>query len=67
MKLILALIFPLIATLFFLDRVVLLFVWNVQAITFKKWLFNEAEMRKSAIRVLVGLVVVLIILVSGMQ
>jgi len=66
MKLILALIFPFIAALFFLDRVVLLFMWNVQAMTFKKWLFNETETLKSCIRVLAGLIIALILIVIGM-
>ena len=66
MKLILALIFPFIAALFFLDRAVLMFVWNIHAITFRKWLFNESEMLKSAVRVLVAAIVLLIIYVGGM-
>jgi hypothetical protein len=53
------LLFPFIIALFFLDRAVLVFVWNVPSIRFKKWLFNEVEMGKSIVRVLGGLIVVL--------
>jgi hypothetical protein len=53
------LLFPFIIALFFLDRAVLLFIWNVPSIKYKKWLFNEVEMGKSIVRVLGGLIVVL--------
>jgi hypothetical protein len=53
------LLFPFIIALFFLDRAVLLFIWNVPGIKYKKWLFNEVEMGKSIVRVLGGLIVVL--------
>jgi len=56
------LLFPFIIALFFLDRAVLLFIWNVPSIKYKKWLFNEVEMGKSIVRVLGGLIVVLFIL-----
>jgi hypothetical protein len=52
-------LFPFIIALFFLDRAVLLFIWNVPSIKYKKWLFNEVEMGKSIVRVLGGLIVVL--------
>jgi hypothetical protein len=45
-----------------LDRAVLVFVWSVPSVKIQKWLFNEVEMRKSLIRVLGGLIVVLFIL-----
>jgi hypothetical protein len=60
------LLFPFIIALFFLDRAVLLFIWNVPSVTIQKWLFNEMEMRKSLVRVSVGLVVVLILLLIGL-
>jgi hypothetical protein len=58
-------LFPFIIALFFLDRAVLVFVWSIPSIRFKKWLFNELEMRKSLIRVSVGLIVVLILALIG--
>ena len=62
MKYLTILLFPFIIALFFLDRAVLVFVWSVPSIKIQKWLFNEVEMRKSLIRVLGGLIVVLFIL-----
>ncbi len=62
MKYLTILLFPFIIALFFLDRAVLVFVWNIPSVKIQKWLFNEVEMRKSLIRVLGGLIVVLFIL-----
>jgi hypothetical protein len=60
------LLFPFIIALFFLDRAVLLFVWNIPSVKYKKWLFNELEMRKSLVRVLIGLIIVLILVLIGL-
>ena len=59
------LLFPFIIALFILDRAVLVFVWNIPSIKIQKWLFNELEMRKSLVRVSVGLIVVLIFAFIG--
>lgn len=45
------LVLPFFATLFFVDRVVLLFMWNESGHRFNKWLYNETLMLNSAIRV----------------
>jgi hypothetical protein len=60
------LLFPFIIALFFLDRAVLLFIWNVPSITIKKWLFNEYEMGKSLVRVIIGMIVVLMLILIGL-
>jgi hypothetical protein len=60
------LLFPFIIALFFLDRAVLLFVWNTPSITIQKWLFNEYEMGKSLVRVITGMIVVLMLILIGL-
>lgn len=51
------LVLPLFATLFFVDRVVLLFMWNENGHRFNKWLYNETMMLNSAIRVFIFMTV----------
>jgi hypothetical protein len=53
------LLFPLLATLFFLDRVVLLLCWWMRSIKFSKWIFNETEMLRSLKRVIIVLLIIL--------
>ena len=65
MKYLTILLFPFIIALFFLDRAVLVFVWNIPSVKIQKWLFNEVEMRKSLVRVSVGLIFVLILTLIG--
>jgi hypothetical protein len=60
------LLFPFIIALFFLDRAVLLFIWNTPSITIQKWLFNEVEMGKSLVRVIIGMIVVLMLILIGL-
>lgn len=50
---------PLFATLFFMDRVVLLFVWGENSYKFKKWLYNDTLMVASVIRVFIFITVVM--------
>jgi uncharacterized membrane protein YbaN (DUF454 family) len=51
------LVLPLFATLFFVDRVVLLFMWNKSGHRFGKWLYNETLMLNSVIRVFIFMTV----------
>jgi hypothetical protein len=60
------LLFPFIIALFVLDRAVLLFAWNIPSITIHKWLFNEVEMGKSLVRVIIGMIVVLMLILIGL-
>jgi hypothetical protein len=53
------LLFPLITTLFFLDRVVLLLCWWMRSTKFSKWIFNETEMLRSLKRVIIVLLIIL--------
>jgi len=53
--------FPFFAALFFMDRVVLLFVWSETGHKFKRWLYHEALMVSSVIRVFMFLCIVLFI------
>ena len=53
------LLFPLLATLFFLDRVVLLLCWWMRSTKFSKWIFNETEMLRSLKRVIIVLLIIL--------
>jgi threonine/homoserine/homoserine lactone efflux protein len=53
------LLFPLLATLFFLDRVVLLLCWWMRSTKFNKWIFNETEMLRSLKRVIIVLLIIL--------
>lgn len=50
---------PLFATLFLMDRVVLLFVWNENSYKFKKWLYHDTLMVASVIRVFIFITVVM--------
>jgi len=60
------LLFPFIIALFVLDRAVLLFAWNTPSITIHKWLFNEYEMGKSLVRVIIGMIIVLMLILIGL-
>jgi len=44
----------------------LLFAWNIPSITIHKWLFNEYEMGKSLVRVIIGMIIVLMLILIGL-
>jgi len=52
---------PFFITLFFVDRVILLFVWNETGHKLKRWLNTEVYMLNSAIRVMIFLTVIMFV------
>jgi hypothetical protein len=53
-------ILPLFTALFVADRIVLVFLWWINAVEIQKWMFNEKHVLLSVVRVLVCAIIYVI-------
>ena len=53
-------ILPLFTALFVADRIVLVFLWWINAVEIQKWMFNEKHVLLSGVRVLISAIIYVI-------